>query len=119
MGSNESRLLTFHDEYCLVGIAVEKVFAKETLAQVEVGQTQLSMYPAYMWVWNFQPMPGLCIISHNLTCTYFSIGVYLPKDCRTVPFLGSPHLIKIEESFGIASTNRIGQEKVQRIGIIT
>ena len=118
MSGDESCLLAFHNEHCLVGIADKKVLAKETLAQVEVGQTQFGMYPTYMRMRNFQSMPGLCIISHNLTCMYLSVGIHLPEYCRTVPFFGSPDLVKFEEPFGIASANRVGQECAQRVDVI-
>lgn len=96
VGCDECRLLAFHNENCLVGIAVKKVLAKETLTQVEVGQMQLGMYPAHVRMRNFQPMPGLCIISHHLTRVYLSVGIHLPENCRTAPFLGSPGLVKLE-----------------------
>lgn len=119
VGCNECRLLTFHNEHGLVGVADKKMLAEETLAQVEVGQTQLRMYPAYVRMRNFQPVSGLGIISHNLPRVYLSVGIHLPENCRTAPFLGSPDLVKIEKSSGIASANRVGQECVQRIdGIV-
>ena len=94
------------------------MLAKETLAKIEVVQTQFGMYPAHVWMRNFQPVPGLGIISHNLTCAYLSVGIHLPENCRAFPFPGSPDLVKFEELFGVASANRVGQECVQRVDVI-
>ena len=76
------------------------------------------MHPTHVRMRNFQPMPGLGVISHNLTCMYLSVGIHLPEYCRTVPFFGSPDPVKFEEPFGIASANRVGQECVQRVDVI-
>ena len=89
MGSYQCRLLAFDNGYRLGGYGGgsvrQQVLSEQALLHAEVLHLPYRMHPADLVKRFLDPVPGLCIVAHNLAGTHIAVPVYLPEYGGSAP----------------------------------
>ena len=83
------RLLALDNGYRLGGYGGgsvrQQVLSEQALLHAEVLHLPYRMHPADLVKRFLDPVPGLCIVAHNLAGTHIAVPVYLPEYGGSAP----------------------------------
>ena len=113
-----------HDKGCLLTLNqsdgcswsfMKKVLAKQALYQMEIRYLQFRVRPGNLTLRFLYPMASLAVIAHQLACPYITIGINLPEDSTSSPFVPCSYKIQAEDTLNLIFADNTTEVLVERV----
>ena len=94
---------------------MKKMLAKQALYQMEIRYLQFRVRPSDLTLRILYPMASLAVIAHQLACPYITIGINLPEDSTSSPFVPRSDKIQTEDTLNLIFADNTTELLIERV----